>query len=85
MDASLVTISAVSLALVPVVIALTQIVKSFVLDSRWAPLVSIAFGILGAFIVPMETVPLTVLQGILIGLMSSGLFTGVRSLADSSK
>lgn len=83
MDVTLIQLSAVGLALVPIVIALTQIVKMWVLDSRYAPLVSIAFGIAGAFIIPVPTttIGLTVLQGILIGLTASGLFTGVRAVS----
>ena len=79
MDIALVQISAVSLALVPVVIALTQIVKVFLLDSRWAAIVSIGFGILLAFAIPQTNIALTVLQGVLIGLTASGAFTGARA------
>lgn len=79
MDATLVTISSVSLALVPVVMAITQIFKMWVLDSRWAPIVAIVSGIVLAFAVPQTTPALTVLQGILIGLTASGLFTGARA------
>lgn len=80
MNAELVTLSSVSLALVPVVIALTQAVKVWVLDSRYSSLVSIGFGILGALLVSTTALPITVLQGVLIGLTASGLFTGSRSL-----
>jgi hypothetical protein len=78
---TIITLSLVSLGLVPVVVALTQIVKTWVIDNRWVPLVSIAFGILGAFIVPETSIALTVLQGVLIGLSASGLFSGGKTVA----
>lgn len=75
----LVQMSAVSLGLVPVVMGLTSLVKTY-LDSRWSPIVSLVLGIAGAFIFPSATIGLTVLQGILIGLTASGLYSGVKSV-----
>lgn len=79
MVTSLVSLSAVSLALVPVVMAVTQIVKMWVVDSRWAPIVSILAGIVLAFAIPETTVGMTVLQGVLIGLSAAGLFSGAKT------
>lgn len=81
MDASIVSLSAVSLALVPVVMALTQVVKAFVLDARWSPIVSLVLGVAAAFFVPAASLQLTVLQGVLIGLTASGLFSGIKTVA----
>lgn len=80
MDASLVTLSVVGLALVPVVLGLTQIVKSFVKDSRWYPVISIVLGVVLAFVAPAATIALTLLQGVLIGLAASGLFSGAKTI-----
>lgn len=80
MDVSLVTISPVSLALIPVVLGLVSVVKTF-LDSKFAPLASILIGVGVAFFVPAASVGLTVLQGILIGLAASGLYSGVKTTA----
>lgn len=66
------------LALVPVVIGLTAIVKMYV-DSRYAPLVALALGVAGAFLVPAATVAITVLSGIVVGLSASGLYAGVKA------
>lgn len=78
MDVSLVSLSAVSIALIPVVLGLVAIAKNFV-DSKFAPITSLAIGILVAFVAPASTVPLTILQGVLIGLAASGLYSGAKA------
>ncbi len=75
----LVQLSAVSLALVPVVLGLTSLVKNF-LDSKWSPIVSLVLGVGAAFIVPEVSIQLTVLQGILVGLTASGLYSGIKAV-----
>lgn len=80
METILVNFASVSLILVPVVVGLTQIVKSFVIDARYAPIVSIVFGILLSFVSPQVTIALTVFQGILFGLIASGLYSGVKTV-----
>lgn len=83
MDVTLVQLSAVSLTLVPVILALTSVAKAWV-DARWSPLVSLVLGILLAFVAPMATIQLTLLQGVLMGLMASGLYSGVKTIASST-
>lgn len=80
MDVSLVTLSPVSLALIPVVIGLVSVVKMY-LSSKWAPLASLLLGVGSAFFVPAATVGLTVLQGVLIGLAASGLYSSIKTTA----
>lgn len=77
----IVTLSTVSMAFVPVVMAITQVFKTFIVDGRWAPLVSIASGIVLSFAIPEANIVLTVLQGVLIGLTASGLFSGGKAMA----
>lgn len=81
MDTTLVQLSAVGLGLVPVVMGLTAIFKSFVSDGRYAPIASLVLGIALAFVVPAATAALTILQGVLIGLTASGLYSGVKAIA----
>lgn len=66
------------LALVPIVLGLTAVAKMYV-DSRWAPLIALGFGIGGAFLVPAATIALTVLSGIVVGLTASGLYSGAKT------
>lgn len=81
MDASLVSLSAFGAALIPVIIGLCQIIKSFLNDARWIPLSAIVLGIIGSFVSPASSIGLTILQGILIGLAASGLFSTVKTTA----
>lgn len=73
------------LALVPVIIALTEAVKRiFVLPERLAPVVSMVFGVSGAF-VPIFGVDAdlltTVYYGLIVGLSASGIYdVGKRSV-----
>lgn len=78
MDSTLVQLSIASVGLVPVVLALTSLIKIYV-DSRWSPLISLVLGIASAFIFPSTTIALTILQGLLIGLSASGLYSGVKA------
>ena len=79
-----------ALVIVPIVIAITQAIKltGFVRD-HFAPLVSIAVGILIAWIGHHENPDLTqiLLGGSIYGLIASGLYSGVKTtmLARSSQ
>jgi len=66
--------------LVPIVIGLTALIKMYI-GTRFAPLVSLMFGIFASFMFPASTFGLTVLSGIVIGLSASGLYSGVKSVA----
>lgn len=79
MDVSLVSLSAVSIALIPVVVGLSAIVKSFLTDSRWVPVSALALGVVTAFFVPAATIGLTILQGVLVGLSACGLYSAVKT------
>ena len=73
-------------ATVPIIVALTQIVKmTGWLQAKYAPFVSIGFGILIAFLLAHETRDWSanILAGILFGLAASGLYSGIRSSAQA--
>lgn len=68
------------MASVPVIIGLVQLVKKATgLVERLAPVVSLIFGILIALIVG-GTWQVIVMQGIIAGLMASGLYSGGKAL-----
>jgi hypothetical protein len=73
-------LSVANLALVPVVVGLVQVVKGFI-NSKYAPLCSLVFGIGVSSVFPDSTVAETVLSGIVIGLAASGLYSGTKTLA----
>lgn len=64
-------------ALVPIVIGLVSGIKAFGLDSKYAPAVAVVLGILGT----VAFGHVDVLQGILVGLTASGLYSGVKTSA----
>lgn len=74
----MIEISPAIIGLVPIVIGLTAVAKLYI-DSRWAPLIALALGVGGAFLVPAATVAITVLSGIVVGLTASGLYSGAKA------
>ncbi len=78
MDITLIT--PYSLALVPVIVGLVQAIKmaNYFAD-RYFPLISIGLGIGLSFIFPSISIGFTILVGIVIGLMASGLYSGVKT------
>ena len=76
---------------IPVITALVEVVKrTFKLNTRFLPLLSIVFGILIAILVEGQvifgleieamTIPVTVFMGGVLGLTASGLYSGFSSL-----
>lgn len=76
-DISLASLS-VSIA---VVVGLVEVVKRIGLPDRFAPLLSVLFGIGAAFAFPAATPVVTVFTGVIIGLSASGLYSGTRAVA----
>ncbi len=69
-------------ATVPIVVALTQIVKvGGWISPKFLPFVAILFGILISFLFAHETgdISANILAGILFGLAASGLYSGVQA------
>lgn len=75
-------------ATVPIILALVQMVKmtGWVQD-KYAPFLSIGFGILIAFLLAHDTQDMSanILAGILFGLAASGLYSGLRASAQAIK
>lgn len=76
----------VGLGGIPVIVALVQIAKAFVLDDRFHPLLSLAFGIvwnttlaLAMGAVLPEQIARAALIGVVLGLAASGLYSGGRA------
>ncbi len=73
-------------ATVPIIVALTQMVKmTGKVQDKYAPFVSIGFGILIAFLFAHNSKDFSanILSGILFGLAASGLYSGIRSSAQA--
>ena len=80
MEQSIVELSGMGLTLVPVVVALTSIIKAWVSDNRLAPVVSIVLGVAGSvFLIPAELTT-SIITGIIIGLTASGAYSGAKTV-----
>lgn len=66
------------LALVPVVLGVVQVGKIAGLSSRWAPVLSLVLGV-GAVSLLDSWTAANVVQGVIVGLSASGLWSGVKS------
>lgn len=69
---------------VPIVVALTQLVKTTLdISSRFAPIVSVALGLGVSFLVG-DVTPVTALVGIIFGLTASGLYdVGAKTIVNA--
>jgi Na+/H+ antiporter NhaC len=78
-----------AVAVVPIIIALVQVIKMTMpkLDNRFAPILSIAMGVLVAFLLKHDTANLTnvILEGVLYGLSASGLYSGITTMKPDSQ
>jgi hypothetical protein len=71
-------VTSLALALVPVVIGLVTVGKKAGIKSRRLPLLAVVLGIGGNLLITGFT-GFAVIGGIIIGLLSVGLFSGTRS------
>lgn len=70
--------------LVPLIMGIVQVAKVSGLNSRYAPLLSLALGL--AFGVGMGEVNFDgIMQGIAIGLSASGLFSGGKAMLNKDE
>lgn len=75
-ETSLVFISIAS----PIVLGLVEIVKRVGMRKRYNPIVSLIFGISAGVFYGGYTLSYNILLGILVGLASSGLWSGVKTV-----
>ena len=75
-----------AVAVVPIILALVQAFKMIGLPNKFAPLTSIAVGILIAFLFREATSDISriIFSGILYGLSASGLFSGIKTTAHAT-
>ena len=73
-------ISTQFIILVPIVVGFVQVLKVSGVPSRWAPLLSVVLGVLGATVLIGGALRADILQGLMVGLTASGVFSGVKAL-----
>lgn len=81
------TLTTSAAAVIPVIVAVTQAIKLVGVPNKFAPIISIALGILVGFIFRHDSQDLsgTILQGVVYGLGASGLYSGVKTTAHAIK
>ena len=82
MNFDLSVVSTNAIVIVPIVIAIVQAVKMMPwVKDHYSPLISIAVGVLIGFLADhnMHDFSLTLLNGVVYGLVASGLYSGVKS------
>lgn len=81
MEPTVFAMSPVVLSVIPLIVALVQVAKSLGLASKWAPVLSILLGV-GLLALVADTLPVTIIGGILAGLSASGLYSGTKTVTE---
>jgi len=66
-------------ALVPLVTALVEVFKKLGIPNRFAPLLSVTFGLIIAPLFNLNDIKFGLVVGIVVGLASCGLYDGIQS------
>lgn len=77
-----------TVALIPIVTAVVQVVKPFLGDqnSKWLPVISIVLSILFMSVVAADSGLTNILvQGLIQGLAASGLYSGGKTILTANK
>lgn len=89
MNLDLDIISASSLIVVPIIVAICQAIKLVLPDNlfKWMPFFSISIGIIIGFLANHNSADLTetILSGVMYGLTASGLYSGVKSTMEAQR
>ncbi|MBT9165013.1 MAG: hypothetical protein DDT22_00258 [candidate division WS2 bacterium] len=89
MDVKIITdlVSGWSLLLIPLILALTSLIKKFIPEKKvglWSPIVSLVLGVCGGLL----TIGVTkdgIIAGLIIGLTASGLYSGGKNIINQKK
>lgn len=73
--------SPLAVAAVPIVLGLVQLIKITGLPTRFLPTVSVLVGIALVALIPELSWQTTIVQGIIAGLVASGLWSGSKATA----
>ena len=66
----------------PLILGLVQVIKQWISNSRWHPIISILIGIiLGIFFGGFSTIEVNILVGVLAGLGAAGLYSGSKTVS----
>jgi hypothetical protein len=70
-----------ALVVLPVIMAIAEMIKGLGFPTKFIPLVNLALGLLaGFFAIPNETPVGSVITGLILGLSASGLYSGSKNV-----
>ena len=72
-------------AIVAGIIGLAEAAKGFGLPAKWVPLLNLVLGIAGVCGLNGGVAPELVFSGVVAGLTASGLYSGVKNVAQGTK
>lgn len=67
---------------VPIIIAAVTIFKTYVTNTKYAPIAAVVFGAILGYFFAGFTVPLNLLLGVIAGLTASGLYSGTKKITE---
>lgn len=68
------------IAIIPIVVALVEVISRLGVPSKFLPLCAIVIGIAaGVFFIAPESMPQAILSGIVVGLSAVGMYSGVKN------
>jgi len=71
-------LSLLSAGLIPVVLAITEVIKRLGVATKWIPLIALVLGVLTVWAVDIDG-GARVLEGIVVGLSAAGLYSGTKA------
>jgi uncharacterized membrane protein YfbV (UPF0208 family) len=74
------------IALIPLVIGLSEVLKKIGFNQKFIPVVNLIFGLaVGIVFINPGDIKAGIIQGLFIGLSASGLYSGVKNIAEEIK
>lgn len=74
-------VSFAGVAIVPLVVGLSEILKRFGLNIKFVPIVNLVMGLaIGILLLNPTNIRAGMIQGLFIGLSASGLYSGVKNV-----
>ena len=70
------------IAIIPLVIGLSEVIKRLGFNVKYIPLINLFFGLAaGILLINPNDIKAGIIQGLFIGLSASGLYSGVKNIA----
>lgn len=75
-----------SLVMLPIIMAISEMIKGFGFPKKFIPLVNIALGlVVGFFAIEADSIVTSVITGLVLGLSASGLYSSSKNVISGIK